>query len=437
MGVVRIAYRFMKILLLSYYFPPFNGIGPVRIGKIAKYLSRFGHDVRVVTARDQPYEPNLPVEISPEKAIYASQFNVNKPVALVFGQQGRYGATEHQHSALSRWILRKTRACYRYIYKSVLAFPDEQIGWFPFASRAGRCLIREWKPDLMYACASPYTSLLLAHSLSRKFRIPWVAELRDLWVDHQYYFQLYPFWRRWVERRLERAVIRTATGIVTVSEPLAEVLRKKYGKPTVVVLNGYDPDDYPVRTSSFNANLRIIYTGMIYEGKQDPSPLFRALKELGGFATHIRVAFYGRYLGAARDLASATGVEHLTEFHAQVPYRDSLKLQREADVLLLLLWNDSSEKGVYTGKLFEYIGARRPILAIGPFRDVASDLIERRGAGCVLHEPKDIANQLRKWATLKQTNGSIPDLSESVPEGLSRESQARRLEEFLLDVVKS
>ena len=80
----------MRILILSYYFPPYNGIGPVRVGKTAKYLSKFGHDVRIITAKDQPYQANLRLEVEQDKVIYTSKFDVNKPVALTFGKRGEW-----------------------------------------------------------------------------------------------------------------------------------------------------------------------------------------------------------------------------------------------------------------------------------------------------------------------------------------------------------
>ena len=423
----------MRILILSYYFPPFNGIGPVRVGKTAKYLSKFGHDVRIITAKDQPYQANLRLEVEQDKVIYTSKFDVNKPVALTFGKRGEYGTIEHELGNVSRWLLKQTRGCYRYLYRSVISFPDEQIGWFPYAYRAACRLLEGWKPDVMYASALPYTSLLLGYRLSRKFCIPWVAELRDLWTDHHH--NPYPFWRRWVEAHLERTVLQTAVGLVTVSEPLKETLQKKYRKPTAVILNGFDPDDYPTsqRPVMHDHRLRIVYTGMIYEGRQDPSLLFSALLKLGPLAEQVRVVFWGRYLGATRDLAKEMGVEPFTEFLSEVPYHESLQHQREADILLLLLWNDPSSPGVYTGKLFEYIGARRPILAVGPYRDVAADLIERRGAGCVLYHVESIAGQIRTWIEQKHQTGFVPTLPESVSAGLSRESQTRCLEQFLFE----
>jgi glycosyltransferase involved in cell wall biosynthesis len=296
----------------------------------------------------------------------------------------------------------------------------------------------DWKPDLILASSPPPTSLLVAHKLSRRFGIPWVAELRDLWVDHHYYNQ--PGWRKSIETRLERKVLSSAAGLVTVSEPLAESLRAKYGRPTAVVLNGFDPGDYSPEsavTAAGRDELRIVYTGATYPGKQDVSPLFAALGQLGELSGKVRVVFYGSYLNAVREKAAEYGVEHLVEVMAPIPYKESLEAQSGADVLLLLLWTDPRERGVYTGKLFEYIGARRPILAVGGSDCVAAELIASRSAGVVINDPVGIADQLRRWIETKREAGVIPGVPAESTAGISREEQVSVLEDFLTGRLQS
>ncbi len=421
----------MRILVISYFFPPFNTMGAVRVGKTAKYLTKLGHDVRIITAKDQPLQPTLPLEIPSENVVYTRWLNLNKPAEIALGGRGKVAARGYEPKGILRGVLKKLGS----LYKSLFNLPDGQVGWYPFALRAASRLIEKWRPDLIYASAKPFTSLLVARALSRRHRIPWVGELRDLWVDGHYYN--YPSWRRKVEERLERRVLSSATGLVTVSEPWAETLRAKYSKSTAVVLNGFDPNNYPPHSEIpfRDGQTRIVYTGMIYEGQRDPTPLFHALRQLGGEAGKVRVAFYGRYLEGVRQLASRMNIENLVEVNDPVPYEEALKIQSQADILLLLLWNDSRERGVYTGKLFEYIGARRPILAIGPTDNVAAELITERKAGVTLDDPDRIANQLHHWVQQKEKSGAIPGLPKNVGVGLSREVQTKKLDSFLREVV--
>jgi hypothetical protein len=429
----------MRLLVVSYFFPPFNNMGAVRVGKTAKYLMKtFGHDVRVVTAASQPFQATLPPELPADRVTYTKWFNVNKPAEILSGGRARVTAAGHELQGPTEFV-RAARSFYRDFYKSVVAFPDDQIGWYPFALRAASRLMADWRPDLLLASGPPNTSLLAVYRLAQRYDIPWVAELRDLWTDSHYY--RFPRWRQRLEQRLERRVLGSASGFLTVSEPLAEVLRLKYRAPVAVVLNGYDPEDYPASAGGLLEKkfVRLVYTGMLMwsgvEGGMDPRPLFEALRRLGPLAEHIRLAFYGRRLQGARDAARTEGVEHLVEVHDQVPYLESLRMQREADVLLLFLWNDPKEPGVYTGKLFEYIGAGRPILAVGSADNVAAQLIRDRRAGVVLNDPARIAERLLQWVEQKQNTGSIPALSPESAAGLSREEQTAHIHRFLSRLV--
>lgn len=425
----------MRLLVVSYAFPPYNSIGGLRVGKTVKYLLKSGHDVRVLTALDQPFQPTLPVEAPPENVIYSRSFNVRKPAEVALGKNAN-AAVENKRPQGGR-LSATFKKVLGFPLRTFVYFPDANIGWLPYAVAAGKSLMANWKPDLILASSPPPTSLLVAYRLSKKFGVPWVADLRDLWVDHQYYKQ--PGWRKAVETKLEKRVLSSAAGLVTVSEPLAERLRAKYRQPTIVVLNGFDPGDYPAGSGSTDphAELRVLYTGATYPGKQDVSPLFVALRQLGPLAEKVRIVFHGSYLNSIRETAERHKVEHLVEVKAAIPYKESLRMQSESDILLLLLWTDTRERGVYTGKLFEYIGARRPILAIGGVDCVAAELITSRHAGVALSEPGAIADRLQQWIRQKDEAGGIPRLPEESLIGISREEQVGVLEGFLAGRLQS
>ena len=121
--------------------------------------------------------------------------------------------------------------------------PDKRADWIRVAIPAGRRLIEEWQPDIIFASAPPYTGLIVASRLARAFDIPWVADFRDLWVDNPYYSE--PGWRRPIDAVLERQTLRNAAGLVTVSPIWAEQLRRRHGKAAEVVYNGYAEEDFP------------------------------------------------------------------------------------------------------------------------------------------------------------------------------------------------
>ena len=179
-----------------------------------------------------------------------------------------------------------------------------------------------------------------------------------------------------------------------------------------------------------------MYTGTIYKNYRDPSPLFLALQKLGSQAEKIRVLFYGPGLDFVNELAKQFGVHPFVEVHESVSHDESLRIQAQADVLLLLQWTDSREKGIYTGKLFEYIGACRPILSVGPTDNEPSELIVNKGFGVALDKSDAIASQLRKWIIQKHQNG-IPSLPVQAILPYSRASQIKHIEQFLQEVTSS
>lgn len=421
----------MRILLITFYFPPYNTIGSIRTGKFAKYLHSNGHDVRVLTAKSLPLPDDLTLEVTVDLVKSSQWVNVNCLPELAAG--GRKSVSVKGYASGST-IISKLGRC----YKELINFPDEAVGWIPFGYSSGKKTISDWKPDLIYASATPYSSLIIGDLLSRRYCIPWIAEFRDLWSGNQTHH--HTVIRNWFESRLEKSVVKTASAIVTVSQPLADTLKSKYSQPVHVVQNGFDPDDFPAdfpEKSEEHSALLISYTGLMVKDYRDPSPLFQAVSDLGEVGKQITINFYGRYSALALPIAEKYQLSGQVYAYPSVSNKESLRIQIESDVLLHLLWNDIDQPGVLTGKLYEYLGARRPILAVGKYhhQDEAAQLIVSRGAGLATNDPNVIKQKLIDWMNEKRQNGFIRQLPESVHQGLTRADQFKQLEKILLDLA--
>lgn len=420
----------MKILLIACHFPPFNSIASLRTGKMAKYLNRFGHDIRVLTLNEDSLSANLPIEVPKEHVISTSWLDINFPVKglshLLKFPNKNFSPTPNSLSAYSPSLLKKAW----FFYRDCLNFPDLYVGWYPFGVYAGIQLTRQWKPDIIYASAPQYTALLIASRLSNYIKVPWIAELRDLWIDNPYIQR--PLWRDKIENLLEKKILLSSSGIITVSQPLTKVINNKFSLPTYTITNGFDAEDFlDLRLEKKSSKtLNIVYTGKIYDGYRNPLPLIQAISKMQDLSSHIRVDFYGTHSYDLENFITKYNLTDVFTIHPMVTYKESLTLQMEADILLLLTWNNQSEKGVYTGKLFEYIGARRPILAIGSMDNVAADLIRERKVGIVENDPDKLAAILREWIAIKQSGQNIPSTPVEALQGLSREDQAKQLVEF-------
>jgi glycosyltransferase involved in cell wall biosynthesis len=416
-----------RILIVSFRFPPYQSVGAVSVGKTAKYLAALGHDVRVVTARDQLVPRTLPVEIDRGSVVSTGWLDPSRGAAIVSGGRGRVAETGFSASANAPGFVRRVGRAYRN-----LMIPDTEIGWGWPAFRAGRRLARDWVPEVIYASAPPYTALFVARAVATRTRIPWVAGLRDLWSDYPHRGRR----RGRLDRILESRVLGTAAGVVVTTEEAAEVLRARSRMPVATVMNGYDPDDLRDRTAADDPHrLRIVHTGVLMHERRDPSPLFDAMRQLRERGRTVVAEFYGRDSALAETVADRTGVHDLVSVVGPIPYGDSLQAQRDADVLLLLQTNDPAERHTCPAKLFEYAAARRPVLCLGPDDGVVARLVRQHHLGVVARHPDDIARELRRWCDLKERTGSIPDVSAEPPVGLSRQRQVQRLDRFLRDVV--
>ncbi len=425
----------MRLLIVTWYFPPANTIAAVRINKMARYLMDQGMDVRVLCARDIPMPPGLEADI-PESHIRRAEWtdvaaHVKKWVARlrfyrrpVAGQSAFTGGQPRQQDD-------STRSSLSEIVKDLLFFPDFQWGWIRPATRTGERLAADWQPDAVYATAPPFSCLMIGHRLARRLKIPLFVEFRDRWSDDPYYppSRL----RSWLDRRFENRIVAHASGVVTVSEPWAEAYRARFGKPTQVVYNGFDPElvDPARATLSREGPLKIVYTGRIYPGRRDPSLLFEAIREIGANPEDVTVDFYGTQEDHVWPIAESYGVSDCVRVYPPIDYAQAVRKQLEADVLLLMQWQDPREQGNVPGKLFEYLGARRPILLIGLEGGVPDTFVRDRGAGHLARDGRQVADLLSRWITEKREHGQVPLLPESVSAGLSHGEQFARLPDFL------
>jgi hypothetical protein len=433
----------VKVLILSWYFPPVNTIGALRVGKFARFLLERGHDVGVVAGSKWGAPETLPLGVPLTRITYARPFDVNAVPNWIQRQLRRpkppaTTSAPELHSADDRPQSQHKSALRQLsdLYLLVTNIPDNRIGWLPAANVACRRMCRDWRPDLIFASGPPFTAFLAARHISERVRVPWVAELRDRWADDPYDDS--PRWRHALDERLERRILKTARGLVTVTEPWAEFYRHKYESRVVTIYNGFDPRDFarpeldPAPPE--NPHLVIGYTGGIYPGRRDPTPLFQALRLLGEAGEDIRVVFCGTNPAHVYPLADRASVRHLVEVRPPVPHRQSLEFQRQADVLLLMQWNDPREQGNCPGKFFEYLGSLRPVLILGLEDGVPASIVRQRTAGFCLNDPGMIAAQLRAWLREKREFGRVRALPEVTREGLSRDVQFAQLEKFLTEM---
>ena len=407
-----------KILFITYAFPPYDSVGAVRTGKTAKKLIDLGYDVKVVSALNQDYKKNLPLEISLDKVYYADWIDINWPINKLLGIKK---SSELKNKINDKSLVSKIIRFFKFLYSWFLHIPDRHIGWYFKAVKKSCNIIDDgFVPNIILSSAPPYTSHLVAKKVSKKYKIPWVAEFRDLWSDNHNRTSGF------FDRLFEKNTMQSSNAMVTVSKPLTQLLVNNYKQPIYTIQNGYDEEDFNFELIKLNSpKIKIVYTGFIYRGKNDPSPLFVALSSNKHLQGNVEIDFYGDSMNFISDLSKKYNLESIVKIHDKVSRSEVLIIQKKADILLFLAWNDPKQKGVMTRKLFEYIASGNVILSIGEIKDVASKIVVENNFGIASNNPEEIVEFINSYQVGKYNNNLI------IRKKYDRQLQINKLSEII------
>jgi len=362
------------LLLIAYTFPPEVAIGSLRPWGLYRYLHNHGWDTVVLTASPGDALPNV---------VRVPHQGVSERVRILSG------ATPNAIGPLANAIRH-----IRNRIAEVFAYPDLESGWRKPAVSAALAMIARGRFDAILSTSLPATAHVVARDLKSRTGLPWVADFRDLWSEN--YDYRWGRLRKTLDRQIERTVLAHSQALVTVSEPLAVALKRLHSRPVTVIPNGFSPDEVSEPNHRLTRKFTLTYTGTLYAGKQDPSPLFEALSALIASgridAELLEVRFFGRNVDQPwlRAKVAACGLDRSVTLSGMVPRAESLERQRESQVLLALDWMDEQQPGVYSGKIFEYLAALRPILCIGHTGSVVEALLNETGAGRSLNETEPL-----------------------------------------------
>ncbi|CRX38771.1 glycosyltransferase [Estrella lausannensis] len=359
----------MRILIISTFFPPQNSIASLRPYSFAKFWSERGHQVEVLTTEkiNEPKPLDYPLDFATL---------IEAPLPVFFNRWKRNyhdGITAPSTPSRGLKSFLKKGIDYLRFQKGVMnacRMPDIADLW---AIKAYPLVKRRETYDVVLSSCGPYATHLIAWRLKRAGAARfWVADYRDTWSDNYIYPGVFPFSK--VEQVLERKMLLDADLITTISDPFADALGKKHGKEkTITVENGFDGTDLAsLPAGPFfpqDGKLRIVHTGSIYMGKRDPTPLLRAIRlvadENPALLERLEVLFYGQRNADLALKIEQFGVDRWVRLAGFISRTESLVAQRDADFLLFLPWSDASVEGVLTGKLFEYLYSKTPIISAG------------------------------------------------------------------------
>jgi len=405
----------MRVLLVAMYFPPAGGAGVQRPLKLAGHLADLGFDVHVLAPDDPKWiyrDPSLRVPAS---------LSVHRVRNV--GPKVRYRDALHGAGLLAGL---GGRAAIQ--FRRVLV-PDASVLWSLSAAAAARRLVPRLGIDVVLT-TSPPISVHLAGLAGQRAGARWVADLRDSFLS--------PDRRRHVrgEARLQRLVARRADAVTAATDGFAAEMRALQPRgPVEVIENGSDFEDFAGLEYHPGERFRLTHTGS-FASRRDARPFFEALARVNG---SVVARFVGGFRAADEPLVEELGIRDKLEIVPFQPHEDVVRLQRDSEALLLLLadWGEAGLK-IQSAKLFEYLAANRPILAVVPPDGEAAALVRKLGAGPVV-APGDVDGIATALAELERRwrNGKLqaPSLTEAERVGLSRRERAERLAALLQRVA--
>jgi glycosyltransferase involved in cell wall biosynthesis len=353
-----------RVLMIAFHYPPLRGSSGIqRTLKFSRYLPEHGWHPVVLSANPRAYASTsddqmaeIPKDVPVERA-----FALDTSRHLAIG--GRY--------------------------LGALALPDRWVSWWLGAVPAGLRIIRQYRPDVIWSTYPIATAHLIALTLHRLTGIPWVADMRDPMTDVSYPSN--PLTRK-VYRWIEKQAVKHATKVLCTTPGTIKMYQERFPEipPSrfFVIENGYDEENFQSAESTVAATVAekrpftLVHSGVIYPSERDPRPFFEALSELvqngrlvpGAFQVILRATGHDSYL---KELIAQHRIESIVELAPPVPYREALAEMLSADGLLILQASNCNHQ--IPAKLYEYLRARRPILALtDPDGDTANKL---RAAG--------------------------------------------------------
>ena len=398
-----------KILFITYYWPPAGGAGVQRPLKFAKYFPDFSIEPVILTV-DEKYasyplsDPSLLKDIAP--SLFVVKTKSMEPLKVLSFFTGKKSIP---HGGFSNSNKEKfTQKLLRFL-RGNLFIPDARIGWIRYALKSAEALILKEKIDTVLISSPPHSSQLIGMQLKKKFNIRWIADMRDPWTDIYYYKDLlHTSISARKDARLEKLVLENADEIIVVSNPIRDLFLKKSTQIQPdkfhIIPNGFDENDFLLKPGTDNSEFIFTYVGTIADSYK-PEALFKSIKK--AIAEFNNISFKIRLVGSLPEslklLIKKLELETYTEYISYVNHEAAVNYMQQSSALLLLIPDMPGNEGILTGKIFEYLAARKPILGLGPIKGDASAILRECKAGKMFERSegeelfKEIKSLILQW----------------------------------------
>jgi glycosyltransferase involved in cell wall biosynthesis len=370
----------LKVLIITYYWPPAGGSGVQRWLKFVKYLQEFGIEPVVYTVENANYlkqDASLLNEVP--KGIEILKQPIWEPTALLFWKKSKQQ---------TKGISNVSKGGFLSFIRGNFFIPDPKVFWVKPSVSYLQKYLDNHTIDVIISTGPPHSMHLIAEKLHQKNTVKWLADFRDPWSDLYYNtdFNQLAFAKN-KNKRLEERILRNSDCILTVSNSLKEELEKT-AKKVEVITNGFDDEFSASNNVILDTKFSISYIGLLPK-QSNPKLLFKVLKGLCKeseiFKKDLKLNFIGDISEEVKVEILANKLDENTDFVGYVSHQEAIAYQNKSQVLLLLIPNVKNNKGILTGKLFEYLKAKRPILAIGPEKGDLATILQETNSGVIVN----------------------------------------------------
>lgn len=367
-----------KVLIITYYWPPAGGPGVQRWLKFVKYLPEFNIEPIVYCPSNASYpitDASLADQVNPDLTVIKQHIKEPYKIAQLFSKKSKtiskgIIAEKEKQSLMERLML---------FVRGNFFIPDARKNWVKPSVKYLSTYIKDFNIDTIITSGPPHSLHLIGLELQQKLDVTWIADFRDPWTTIGYHKQLKLTSASKIKHKnLEKKVLNNANKIIVTSPSTKVEFEQITTQPIQVITNGYDHEK--VTTFGLDKKFTLSHIGSLLS-KRNPEVLWKVLRDLinedSDFASNFQLNLVG---AVGKEVLQSIEIHGLTNSLNNIGYvshSEAIMFQKKSQLLLLIEIDSEITKAIIPGKLFEYMVANRPIIALGPIgADVASIIKE-------------------------------------------------------------
>lgn len=423
----------LKVLVIAYYFPPMGLSGVQRTLKFVKYLKNYNWEPTVLTTSEVGYfahDQSLKKELD-ETGVRVIRIGSREPNSLLAG----FGTLKLPREFIRKILNRLSQ---------IFFIPDNKIAWARSAYEKCLHLLESEQFDAIFISGPPFSLFDVFSHIKKKYNIPLMLDYRDLWVDNQFSFYITPF-HKISHKKKEYKALKASDKVIVTNRRIKEKLINDYKflsfDDIFIIPHGYDPQDFEKVNiiAKPNDKMLITYAGIFYEFIT-PKYFLKAFKKLlveyPAVGENIRLAFVGLLRKENQNLIRKLKIQPYIIEYGYLNHMQTIQKLLMSDILWMMVGNGKNAATVSSGKLYEYFGTRKPVIACVP--DGALKLSAHEYKASFIVEPdniEQIKNKILEVYNLYNV-GRLPEADENYVENFRRDYLTEQLAKQFNNILK-